>query len=222
MKSFWEELKKLNGPKTKLPAKIDDATTPSSICEVWRKKFSEVLNSIDDRESVEELRNRLDVMEETPVHWTTSAEIEEIVKKLSTGKASGSDSIPSDFYKQASPYILTWISYFFNGLLAHQYVPREMSKVVMSPLLKSSLKDSCSSANYRPISLSTAASKILEHVIFNRIEHYVYTSEYQFGFKKKHGTDVCIFALKDVINYCRQLNTPVFYVLSMLKVHLTE
>ena len=132
------------------------------------------------------------------------------MNKLSTGKASGSESIPSEFYKQASPYILTWISYFFNGLLAHQYVPREMSKVIMSPLLKSSLKDSCSSANYRPISLSTAASKILEHVIFNRIEHCIHTSEHQFGFKKKYGTDVCIFALKDVINYYRQLNTPVF------------
>ena len=94
--------------------------------------------------------------------------------------------------------------------MAHQYIPQAISEVAISPLIKSSLKDPCSSANYRPISLSTAASKILEHVILNRIETYIETSEHQFGFKKEHGTDVCIFALKDVINYYRKLKTPVF------------
>ena len=95
-------------------------------------------------------------------------------------------------------------------MLAHEYIPRAITEVIISPLLKSSLRDPCVSANYRPISLSTAFSKILEHVILNRIERYIETSEHQFGFKKKHGTDICIYALKDVINYYRKLNTPVF------------
>ena len=89
MKSFWKSIKNLNEIKTKLPVRIDDATTPYDICEIWRNKFSNVLNCIDDNDSAEELERCLENMEETPVHWTTPAEIEDIVKKLSSGKSPG-------------------------------------------------------------------------------------------------------------------------------------
>ena len=210
MKSFWSEIKSLNGKKPKLPTKIDQATTPVEICEVWRNKFGNVLNSVDDIESAQELQGRLQNMEETPIHWTTPTEIAEILKNLSSGKAPGTDCVPTDFYKHATNNIIYWLIMYFNAILAHQYVPLIISEVMLSPLIKSSLKDPCSSSSYRPIALSTAASKIIEHIILNRIETYLNSSDHQFGFKKEHGTDICIFALKDTINYYRKLNTPVF------------
>ena len=33
---------------------------------------------------------------------------------------------------------------------------------------------------------------------------------HQFGFKNEHSTELCIYALKEVINYYRNLNSPVF------------
>ena len=94
--------------------------------------------------------------------------------------------------------------------MLHEFIPQSITEVVLSPLLKSSLKDPCSSNNYRPIAHATAVSKILENIIMNRLEGFLNTTDYQFGFKKGHGTDVCIFALKDMINYYRNLNTPIF------------
>ena len=82
--------------------------------------------------------------------------------------------------------------------------------MVLSPLLKSSLKDPCNSTNYRPIAHATAVSKILENIILNRIEEYLKTSDYQYGFQKGHGTDVCIFMLKEVVEHYKRLNTPIF------------
>ena len=35
------------------------------------------------------------------------------------------------------------------------------------------------------------------------------TSPNQFGFKNKHGTDHCIFAFKEIIDYCTKLNSRV-------------
>ena len=64
--------------------------------------------------------------------------------------------------------------------------------------------------NYRPIALVTAASKILEIVILNHIELYIDTSHNQFGFKRKHSTDTCVYALKNIIQYYKQHNSPVF------------
>ena len=64
--------------------------------------------------------------------------------------------------------------------------------------------------NYRPIALVTTASKILEIVILNHIELYIDTSHNQFGFKRKHSTDICVYALKNIIQYYKQHSSPVF------------
>ena len=151
------------------------------------------------------------------IHWTTRAEIAEILKNLSSGKAPITDSVPSDFYKYATNNIINWLSIYSNAILAHQYVPLIISEVMLFPLIKSSLKDPCSSSSYRPIALSTAASKIIEHIILNKIETYLNSSDHQFGFKKEHGTDICIFPLKATINYHRKQNTSVFLCLVDIK-----
>ena len=39
---------------------------------------------------------------------------------------------------------------------------------------------------------------------------YMDTNPNQFGFKKKHGTDQCIYVLKEVIDLYRSLNGSVF------------
>ena len=66
------------------------------------------------------------------------------------------------------------------------------------------------SGNYRPIAVATSATKLIEKVIYSRIERHLRTSSNQFGFKKAHSTDQCIYALKETINYYYSLNTPVF------------
>ena len=54
------------------------------------------------------------------------------------------------------------------------------------------------------------SSKLLELVFLSHIESYIETCDNQYGFKKKHGTDFCIYSLKIVIQYHRQHNIPVF------------
>ena len=44
----------------------------------------------------------------------------------------------------------------------------------------------------------------------DRLEAYLYSSDNQFGFKSKHSTELCIYALKETIQYYKHLNTPVF------------
>ena len=210
MIAFWRDIKSLNKKKTTLPSRIDQAATIPEICQLWKDKFSGVLNSVRDEQSAEELRDRLDAIEDAPVQLTTPEEIDNIVKTFAAGKATGPDNIPCEMYKNAPLFLLRWLCDFFNGLLIHQCVPTSITESVLCPLLKSSLKDPGCSANYRPIAISTTASKIFENIILNRLENVVQSSDYQFGFKKGHGTDICIFALKEIINYYRSLKTPVF------------
>ena len=55
--------------------------------------------------------------------------------------------------------------------------------------------------NYRPIALSSIASKVFENIIILRIEEYLWTNDHQFGLKSGHSTDLSIYALSEFIEY---------------------
>ena len=64
--------------------------------------------------------------------------------------------------------------------------------------------------NYRPIALASVVSKVAEIVINNRIYVYLDTCPNQFGFKRNHSTEQCMYVLKDNIDAYRVLNGSVF------------
>ena len=45
---------------------------------------------------------------------------------------------------------------------------------------------------------------------FNVLEIYLVTHDFQFVFKPKHCTDICIFTVKTFIKYYTDHNTPVY------------
>ena len=53
-------------------------------------------------------------------------------------------------------------------------------------------------------------SKVLEKIIYDRIVYYLSTCHNQFGFKTKHSTDMCIYALKEAVLKYRSLNSNVY------------
>ena len=64
--------------------------------------------------------------------------------------------------------------------------------------------------NFRPIAISTTMSKVLELLMLHKIDSYLYTTDNQFGFKQNHGTDMCIYALRQNIDYYKRNASPVF------------
>ena len=98
----------------------------------------------------------------------------------------------------------------YTAFIAHGYLPDSIMKTIIVPLIKNKTGNISDKNNYRPIALVTAASKILEIVILNMIESYIETSHHQFGFKRTHSTDLCVYSLKNIVQYYRQHNSPVF------------
>ena len=66
------------------------------------------------------------------------------------------------------------------------------------------------SNNYRPIAIATITSKLLESVLLLKCSDYLTTCDNQFGFKASHGTDMCIYTLKELIDYYKCRGTTVY------------
>ena len=83
----------------------------------------------------------------------------------------------------------------FNALILYVYLPADFMKTAMVTIIKNKTGDTNDKKNYRPIALVTASSKLFEICILEMLETYLLTHDYQFEFKAKHSTDMCIFTV---------------------------
>ena len=66
---------------------------------------------------------------------------------------------------------------------------------MLVPIIKNKCGKINSKVNYQPIALASIVSKIVEHILLDRIPVVLSTMCNQFGFRKKHGTDMCTCVL---------------------------
>ena len=133
-----------------------------------------------------------------------------MIKKIDVNKARGSDCVYSEHIKYASNILVPLLSMCFTSCIAHGFLPDSMLSVVLVPVINDKAGKISSKDNYRPIALASVFSKLIEIIILDRIEMYMDTNPNQFGFKKKHGTNQCIYVLKEVIDLYRSLIGSVF------------
>ena len=95
-------------------------------------------------------------------------------------------------------------------MFKHSYKPQSMINSIIVPLVKNKCGNLTDKNNYRPIALSSITSKVFKHFILLRHEEYLWTTDNQFGFKSGHSTDLCIYALSELIEYFKSRSTSVY------------
>ena len=207
---FWKQIKNIDNHVVKRPCRVDDAKTEEDICELWRNKYATLLNSVDSEEARNTLHESLRNTHHDPVQFVTPEEVCIGAESLSNNKSMGLDGIPSEVYKYAPFALHAWIAALFNECFKHCHIPSRMTEVFIIPIVKSNQKSPMDSTNYRPIAISPSISKIFEDILLTRLHDFIQCSHHQFGFKKQNSTETCIFAMREVINYYKQLNSNVF------------
>ena len=96
------------------------------------------------------------------------------------------------------------MSTLVSSIVVHGHLPQSVNESVVVPIIKKKNKRVNDKNNYRPICLSTICSKIIEVVIFNRISTFLQSSSNQFWFKPKHGTELCVFAFKELLRFYKK------------------
>ena len=209
VRAFWRGVAKGDGAETR-PDRIDGAVGDEDVADLWANKYGQVLNSLKDEELKKEFYQEYDSASWDAFEPVTVVEMGKIVSTLKDGKANGLDDIPNALYRHSPFQILYFLASMCNSIMIHEYIPEEATNAKIMPLLKGKLLDISRSENYRPITISTSFSKIIEHIIYTRMNQQLKCNYNQFGYKPKTSTEMCILSLKETINYYHKKNTPVF------------
>ena len=123
--------------------------------------------------------------------------------KLKSNSSFGHDEISTKLLKQTINNITLPITHIVNRSFITGIVPDQMKIAKVVPVFKSS--DRSSIKNYRPISLLTSFSKLLEKIMYDKVMNFLNANnilyEHQYGFRAKHST---MHPIMHFINHCAE------------------
>ena len=132
---------------------------------------------------------------------TYESELREICMSFNNTRVSGFDNIPMHTIKNSFEFISKPLTYIINKSLENGVFPDSLKIAKIIPIFKSGDTDKFS--NYRPISILANFSKFFEKVMHKRLLHFIEKLEllycYQFGFPKKHSTELALIHLTNKV-----------------------
>ena len=134
----------------------------------------------------------------------TSTAVKEKLQALNPCKAQGPDQIPPRVLKELSEELSVPLCTLFNMSLESGEIPDDWKTAVVTALFKKGTRSDPS--NYRPVSLTCVACKILESLVRDVLVNFMISNDLyspcQHGFRKHRS---CITQLLEVMEDLTQL-----------------
>ena len=131
--------------------------------------------------------------------YINPSDVLNLLKNLVTNKSAGLDRIPNKLLKIAADIIAEPLCLLFNISIASGCIPSDWKIAKVFPLHKGNSKTNPN--NYRPISILSSISKVMERLVYNQLCSYLtenkLLNKYQSGFRSLHSTAT---ALLDATN----------------------
>ena len=210
MRKFWCIMKTLlpNKPIRVLPDFIHEEgqiiDTPLDIADKFNNPFCRVGKALAEKVKHSNWNNFQQYLCNRVCSFmflnpTSAFEIRCVINQLNTNKSCGSDGIEAKFIMLASEVLSPVLAILFNACFDYGIFPTCLKTAKVVPVYKAGDKNEVS--NYRPISILSIFSKILEKLVHTRTFsffkcHSVLTST-QYGFRPKYST---LHALLDITN----------------------
>ncbi|CAH2242789.1 jg24153, partial [Pararge aegeria aegeria] len=133
---------------------------------------------------------------------TDELEILKIISNLKTRSAAGIDTITNELLKTCKLVLASPITFICNLSLSSGVVPDTFKIANVCPIPKDG--DPTDVSNYRPISLLSCISKIVERVVNKRLLDYLESrnllSENQYGFRAIRSTEDAVTELTNFVS----------------------
>ena len=207
MKILWRLINKTAGEKNDKSNLIEylkiggiQTYNATKIINSFAKYFSEVGKKFADKipTSLKSITDYLRMMRNHTKSIfllpTEENEIRKIAFELPTKSSSGYDNVSIVLLKEIIGDIVEPLSFIFNQSMQSGKFPDSMKLAEVILLYKS--KEHYLECNYRPISLLTTISKILEKIMYKRVYDFLVENcqlyENQFGFHSNHSCEHAI------------------------------
>ena len=187
------DIKQSNINSIKINSTSSTTSNPQEMSETFNTFFIEIGESLAEKlpDSSKSYRDYLvQAQSSFQLRLVTPIEVLGLLKNLSANKATGLDKIPCRLVKMAAPFINDSLSSMFNASIISSIFPSDWKLAKIIPIHKGNEKDELN--NYRPISILSSISKVLERLIYNQVYDYLSSnnllSECQSGFRRFHST----------------------------------
>ena len=207
-KQIFDSLRQITKAQMKndLPIDIDELNL----------HFSEIgQHHLDQfKTSSEEFTNSMNDCPTTMFRFPASdSEILKIISSLENKTSSSIDVINNRISKFSAIVLVPYLTSIFNSMTDSGVFASCLKVATITPLWKSGEKTDPN--NYRPISILSTVSKVFERLLFNRISHFIETTNQlhkkQFGFRSKRS---CVHAIAEIIEErkrCSKRSIRLFY-----------
>ena len=158
------------------------------------------------------LASKIDDSSQNPTQYILSSPVNSFVMSTVTenqvynlfmtlDKNKSSIDIPNNLIKLAAEPLSALFTKIYNESIQTGVVPNILKVSQVTPVYKSG--DVTNPGNYRPISVLSPFSKILEKLVYNQLydflEKHNILYRNQFGFRKGHSTEQAIFEITDTL-----------------------
>ena len=135
------------------------------------------------------------------INPTTPEDTESEIETLKNNKASGPSSIPTKIFKTFAKPLSKQLADLINLSFSTGKLPSSLKIAKVIPVFKNGDKLDCN--NYRPISLISNISKIMEKLMHSRLYLYLERNNIfynlQFGFRNGHSTTIALLEITEKI-----------------------
>ncbi|MCP3875986.1 MAG: reverse transcriptase family protein [Desulfobacteraceae bacterium] len=198
-KKFWKFAKDQTKTKQGISNLKDGeklAESDEDKAEVLLKQFSSVFTSeIGDPPTFD----KRDLYEEDEEFHISVADVKKGLEKLNVNKSAGPDGMHPRIFKELSNEIAPPLAQIFNKSLSEKKIPDDWRQAIISPIFKKGKRNIAS--NYRPVSLTSIASKLMESFIREQILTHMkknnLLSNKQFGFLQGRSTVLQLLRILD-------------------------
>jgi hypothetical protein len=136
-------------------------------------------------------------------------DVQRHIKALKQRTSPGKDGISNTLIRHFSKDTIRHLSYIFNASLQFGYFPNTWKHATLLAIPKPQ-KPPSDPGSYRPISLLSALSKLMERIVANRLANYAQQKslipDEQFGFRKRHSTVAQLIRLTDYVTHGFNIN----------------
>ena len=133
----------------------------------------------------------------------SNSEILKNISSLENKTSSSIDGTNNRILKISALVLVPYLTSIFSSMTDSGVFPSCLKVATITPLWKSGEKTDPN--NYRPISILSFVSKVFERLVFNRISHFIETTnqlhKYQFGFRSKRS---CVHAIAEITGEMRK------------------